>query len=816
MSRSDLAGDPVSHQASRWRDVATVLASEKAHTYDWTRTTVLVTGLALTIFAALAASFWFSNGAVVPWDSKNHFYPMFRFLADGLARGEIPAWNPYHFGGHPAIADPQSLIFTPSMFIFAWLAPGASMQTFDAVIFAHLLVGAFGVLGLFARRGWRPEGAVLAGMMFMLGGSAAARLQHTGIIISFAYLPLAILFLELALERVSVHFAIVFGIIAAFMALGRDQVAFLGCLTLAFCVAFQALRSPAPLQWLAQRWGILLLAGVVGAAILAIPSLLTMQFLADSNRPAISYGVAAAGSLAPVNFATLLAPNVFGSINWTYDYWGPGYETSALPDHTDRAINYLFLGSLPALLLLWHGMTGGRLLGRGLYAFLIVGLFALLYTLGRATPFFRAFFDAFPGVDLYRRPADATFLLGFALAICAGYLLHRYINEGLPNPFRTLPRPLAIAMGASTAILTASLVGGALAFSAAQKHFDFALRETLTATLVLAALAFALTLGDRLRQRALMAAALVVFTGGELLMHNAAASINAEPAARYIYDSMPAAQAAGLDVLRRELAIRKAAGATPRVEILGLPGGWQNASMVLGLENTLGYNPLRISAYARAIGPGENAVDPNSRKFPGTFRSYSGGLASLLGIEYLVLDRPLARLPRHIPRPWASQLYAGENMYVYHLHNAAPRAYLATTIKPVDTDEAIAARAVPAFDHLNEALIDHASMAQVQGVYAWTEGETNAARVAIVRHTGSRVEIEVETARAGIVVLHDLYYPGWTAKVDGDERPVLRANMLFRGVEVSAGHHVVTFEFNPLSLDNLAAAARSALRLSDD
>ena len=51
----------------------------------------------------------------------------------------------------------------------------------------------------------------------------------------------------------------------------------------------------------------------------------------------------------------------------------------------------------------------------------------------------------------------------------------------------------------------------------------------------------------------------------------------------------------------------------PRVEILGLGGAWQNASMALGIQNTLGYNPLRIAAYEKAVGPGENAVDLNLR-----------------------------------------------------------------------------------------------------------------------------------------------------------------------------------------------------------
>lgn len=155
-------------------------------------------------------------------------------------------------------------------------------------------------------------------------------------------------------------------------------------------------------------------------------------------------------------------------------------------------------------------------------------------------------------------------------------------------------------------------------------------------------------------------------------------------------------------------------------------------------------------------------------------------------------------------------------MYVYRLRRPAPRAYLATSLKPVDTEEAINTRAVPEFDMSREALIDEASMAQVRGAYARADGETGDRRVTIVKYSGGRVEIEVETTLPGVAVLHDLYYPGWSVTVDGQVRPVLRANMLFRGVEVPAGRHTIVFEYEPLSFANLKAALKSALRIADE
>jgi len=786
--------------------------------YVWTRQARWLAVLSLCGLAGAAYACWLVTGAVVPWDSKNHFYPMFRFLADALQHGEIPFWNPYHFAGHPSVADPQSLLFTPSMVLFALIAPHASMQVFDAVILGHLLFGAFGILCLFHRRAWHPAAAILAGMVFMLGSVASSRLQHTGMIISYAFFPWALWSLDRALEQRSYRFAALFGLSAALMALGRDQVAFLLALVLIGRLIWLTCASDNVLGFLKSRIGIILLMGVIVLLMMIAPTLLTMQFLGTSNRPSISYGVAVAGSLAPVNLITLFAPNFFGSLDWNYDYWGPGYETMAEADWTDRCINYLFIGTVPVLLFVWHGLAGGRVFARPARFFLTVLTIAMLYAVGRETPLFGWAFDRLPGVSLYRRPADATFVANIMLALTSGYLLHRYIESGLPSlpafKSRLIAFLLPVAVGGPTAIL----FGAALAFSFAQKHGAASLRElALSGVLMLGAAAILFFLRSR-RRRALAAAILVMATGAELTWRNAASSMNAEPISRYsIYSHLSPGDARGLAILQQEIADRTAAGDRPRIEVLGLPGAWQNASMVLKLENTLGYNPLRISDYERAVGPGENAEDPYQRHFPGTFRGYKCTLASLLGLEYLVLGRPLTNLPRHVPRPsHIQQLYAGNSMYIYKLGQAAPRTYVATRVKPADAETVIDDESLPDFDHSREALIDVASLGNLSASLIDASEDEAQTRATITKYDDNAVTIDVTTDHPGIVVLHDLFYPGWEVRVDGQRKPILRANILFRGVEVAPGHHTVAFSFHPLSIGNLTAAASGLLHKDDE
>jgi hypothetical protein len=796
----------------------------------WTHRATWVAIAAVVGFVGLAALAWIASGSVVPWDSKNQFYPMFRFLAESLQKGEIPVWNPYHFAGHPTVADPQSLLFTPSMVVLALVAPQASMQLFDGVILAHLAVGGLCILGLFRRWGWHPVGAVLAALVFILGGAASSRLQHTGMIISYGYFPAALWSLELVLQRRSWRAGLAFGVVAALMALGRDQVAFLLCNVLLGRVAWAVAMSGRPLAYLRERFLVLGLGGGTAAALLAIPVLLTMQFLDESNRPGIAYGVAAAGSLAPVNLVTLLAPNFFGSLDWSYDYWGPSYFSMARPDWTDRAINYLFIGTLPMLLVVWHGLAGGRLLERPIRFVLVVLAGALAYALGRYTPIFGAAFDWFPGVSFYRRPADATFLVNIALACGSGFLLHRYIEDGLPCVRDIGCRRLGLARCGLTCAAVVALIAAGLAFSHVEKHLRASLVELGVAAALLIGGGLVLYRLGAAPRRALAAALVVVSTGAELLWRNAASALNAEPFDRYsVYAEMRPGEAAGLVILRKMLAAEARAGQHPRVEILGLNGPWQNASMVLGLEDTLGYNPLRIETYQRAVGTGENSEDLVERHYPGTFRGYRSHLASLLGIEYLVLGRPLTQLPRHVPRPKATPIYTCDSMYIYRLGKAAPRAYFATKVKPVDSEEVLDAEVLPGFDMTREVLIDRSSLPQVrpmrsveEKVAAETERPASASRsvagstVAIRRYTRSAVTIDVDTDRAGIVVLHDLYYPGWEARVDGAPAAVLRANILFRGVQVPAGRHKVEFAFRPLSLANLGSAASRLLNRGDE
>jgi hypothetical protein len=741
----------------------------------------------------VAVSRWIVRDVVVPWDSKNQFYAFFRFLSATIRAGEWPFWNPYHYGGHPSVADPQSLVFAPVFVAWGMLDPAPTMRAFDLLVFAHLLAGGIAIAITGWRARWPIPASVLAAALFMFGGAASGRLQHSGIILSYSLFPVALLLLQLALERRSFSSAIGFAIVAASIALGRNQTALLLCALLVAVALANIWSSARPMRHIRERLGLLTSMAAAGGALLAVPMLLTWQFAQLSNRPAESLDDALRGSLYPANLATLVVANIFGTHG---SYWGPGAATLPEVALTDDSENYLFVGVVP-ILLLWFGIVGGGVWRRGRRLMTCTLALACLFMLGRYTPFYELAFRFIPGIDLFRRPTDASFLFGIALAFLVGHGLADYVRDGLPPS-----RPLITGLAASAAI---AVVASALMFSARTGHAFDAARETLVATAVML-VAVLILLGARHRQARVWAAALVTLLGvAELLWWNTASRLNAESRSIYaVLEAPTGVEAEAITLLENAMAADHQRGARPRVEVVGLGGAWQNLAMVRGWEATNGYNPLRIGLYDRLVSPGEENWSAYHRLFPPSFENYDCALARALGLTYLVMGQPVDKLPGLRTPPTAELLLPGPPVWIYRLPGATPRAIVYRWPEPDSTGATRTPSGDPSTIDTSMAYDRLISLPPIE----------ESAVVKIESAGPGRIELVTTSKADGLLVLHDLYYPGWIAEVDGKPVAMLRAALLFRAVVMPAGHHRVVFRFEPFALSNLGAALTGSGRRS--
>ena len=85
--------------------------------------------------------------------------------------------------------------------------------------------------------------------------------------------------------------------------------------------------------------------------------------------------------------------------------------------------------------------------------------------------------------------------------------------------------------------------------------------------------------------------------------------------------------------------------------------------------------------------------------------------------------------------------------------------------------------------------------------------------VTLKKYEPNELTYTVESQKGGIVVFSEIYYPGWTAKVDGADTPVGRVNYILRAINVKPGKHTVVLTFKPASVKNTETAAYVAYLL---
>ena len=736
--------------------------------------------------AALAAVWmllawpWLSGSVTIPWDAKAQFLPQLQFLASSFAKGESPFWNPYAFSGMPQIADPQSLIFSPPYLALALFDPTPTAWAADATLFVMLLVSSAAMLLWLSDKGWHAAAALLSAIAFAFGAAMAWRIQHIGQVMSLAYLPVTLLLLDRALTRRSLAYGIATGVAAGLLVLGRDQVALLSVYFLIAYVASVWLAAEHRGAAIGKSILPLSAAALAGLIVICIPVVMTALVEADSNRPSIDLEGAGRGSLHPALFLTALAPDVFGATGHTGEYWGPPsgrWKDTGL--YIAQNMGQMYMGALPSALLIWAAITGVAFQS-GIRVFTAALVVAVLYGLGWYSPAFPMMHAFVPGVDLYRRPADAVFVIGFLASVIAGSALNEILSEPAPNLRPWQKAFLALLPAAAFA----SMAGLA-------SHFDM-LNEARTAIAVpalilCAAAALLYVMSGRPIPAKFAILVIAVFMGADLAYSNRpGGATGLSPAAYDVLD--PATKNSTIALLKKKSREGGSETRRDRIEIVGFGFPWPNASLTHGLENTLGYNPLRLGNYTQATGAGDHVGLPEQKGFSPLFPSYRSRLADLLGLRYIATSVPVDQIDKQL-RPGDLMFVAKtDDGFVFENPRALPRVLFATQSADANFEQILTTGNWPAFDPETTVLL---------------EGKPDTrqhppGKVRIIEYHNTEVTLEADSPDGGFAVLNDIWQPWWFASIDGTDAPLLRANVLFRAIAVPPGHHTVRFAFEPL------------------
>lgn len=157
----------------------------------------------------------------------------------GIDAGELPLWNPYHLGGRPHLADPQTLAVYPPHVL---LRPLPISQFFAASFVVHAWMFGIGAFLVARRLGAGQVAAVLAAVGAMLPTVLLPRpdLAFSPVVYPVAWLPLIVAFAFRSLERPGLlpHPGLAAVLVMALTGVPRGQVYALA--TVAACYLFAA------------------------------------------------------------------------------------------------------------------------------------------------------------------------------------------------------------------------------------------------------------------------------------------------------------------------------------------------------------------------------------------------------------------------------------------------------------------------------------------------------------------------------------------------------------------------------------------------
>jgi hypothetical protein len=127
-----------------------------------------------------------------------------------------------------------------------------------------------------------------------------------------------------------------------------------------------------------------------------------------------------------------------------------------------------------------------------------------------------------------------------------------------------------------------------------------------------------------------------------------------------------------------------------------------------------------------------------------------------------------------------------ESTWLYENELSLPRTYVVHQTEPAT--KAQVWEELEAFDPTRMALVEG-------GHSLRNAAKPSPAR--IVKQTANRLIVKTELEAPGLLVLGEIWYPGWQARDNGRQMPILRTNAILRGIYLDAGTHTIELVYDP-------------------
>ena len=210
------------------------------------------------------------------------------------------------------------------------------------------------------------------------------------------------------------------------------------------------------------------------------------------------------------------------------------------------------------------------------------------------------------------------------------------------------------------------------------------------------------------------------------------------------------------------------------------------------LKSIGGYHPAKLRRYQELI---DAHIQPEMQHLYGALSKAAGDMTqvngdsifpvlNMLNTKYFILPLQGGRsVPLENPYTYGNAWFVDK---VHYVDNANQELDLTGTL-PL-RHEAVADKKFS--EQLGEAVVQ----------------DTNSV-VRITAYEPNKLTYDVNSGKGGVIVFSEIYYPGWTATVDGVEQELGRVNYVLRALQVKPGHHEVVLSFFPKTIDRTETVA---------
>jgi hypothetical protein len=725
-----------------------------------------------------------------------------------VAEGALPLWNPYVSFGLPMLADPSYQVAYPPTWLNLVLGP---VTYYKCYVVSHALWAGIGLYLLLRRLGLGRPASFSGATTWIASGPFLVVVSHTHHFAGTAWIPWVLLALNATLERGALDRALVLGVVAAAQVLaGSGDL----CLMTAFlCAGWIAVRAmtrgdASRTQWAsaARSLGI---AAAVAAGLSAIQWLPTLSILRSGFRLEMQDLGRLYWSLHPASLVDFLVPRLVADLPISEAVRAALFE-SREPLFADH-----YIGAA-ALVLAAIGLFACR---GPLRNYAALGLAAaIVLSLGQHTPVYPALMRVTP-LGMLRFPSKYVIAVGFFWALLVAMGADVMLRSAPPRRSSRAAACVALALAllaaGAVAWLTAypdglsNLLAPAATEIAAAAHATASLAKTCGVLAVAGGLVW---LAPGVRPGAVVArTALVVLALTDLTLTgrrvNTAAPAELITARPDVAQLVPEGSRLYVSLAHKD----------EWLKLDRKPPGWEPSwAMALGwLQLVLPPTGARFGLEGSYDGDFTGLGPPLLSNLTLILSKAAGSplalrLLRMAGVDYVVapgsapwpLLEPVAEVPSvlsgpvrlfRVPGPFAHAVvrgrarWAGEPASVNLLGDAA-----------FDPDREV----ILAGSGEEESIADFAG------------------QVRELSRRADRLELVVETSHQAYLVVLQTHDTGWRAFVDDVPAPLLRANVLFQGVVVPAGRHVVRLMYRPpavlwgAGLSTLCASLLIGLRLS--